>query len=166
MDAPTLALMVDHELRSVRDARVVQYIRQLLVPPYIEARLWDYGEPGQTFPCWIVLDDNAASGGGIAYCEFGFGPKAPWGLLLMGSDVTRRSMGMDSGWYGSFMDAFFESFAASALPIWRVFSMDGGRPEKPLTGEMDWDDAWADCKARRVSSPNSFYMVHHTISYG
>jgi hypothetical protein len=162
-DAPTPMELVAQEIRSVRDERVVEHIRRLLVTPYVEDRSWDYGE---TFPCWIVLDDRDASDTGIAYCEFGFGPTSPWGLLSMDESKDRRSMGMDSGWFPTFMDAFFNSFACSALPIWRVFSMDGGSPSKPLTDEMAWDDAWAACHAKRLSDPRSHYMVHHSILYG
>jgi hypothetical protein len=133
------------------------------VPPHAEARLWDYGEPGQTFPCWIVLDDKAASATGIAYCEFGFGPKAPWVLLFMDDVKGRGSMGMDSGWFPTFMDAFFESFAATALPIWRLFLQDDGWPGTPLTDEMTWDEAWAACSAARDSNSTSRYLVWHTI---
>ena len=45
-------------------------------------RGWDFGEPGQKFPCWIVLD-HLPTNTCIAYCENGFGPSYPWGLLFI-----------------------------------------------------------------------------------
>ncbi len=166
VDAPTLTKLIEHELTLVRDERVVKHVRTLLVPPYVEERGWDYGEPGQTFPCWIVLDDRAGSDTDIAYCEFGFGPKRPWGLLCADNSGGRGTIGMDSGWFATFMDAVFESFPATALPIWRVFLRTGEWLGLPLTHEMAWDEAWAACKAARTSDPASNYVVHHTIPYG
>ncbi len=46
---------------------------------------------------------------GIAYCEFGFGPRNPWGLVFL----SRGSIGMDSAWYESFWASYFESMAAA-----------------------------------------------------
>jgi hypothetical protein len=82
-------------------------IRRFLVQPYCVMREWDYGP--QTYPCWIVLEHDA-SGTGIAYCQDGFGPRRPWGLLWLRGD--RTSMGPDSSWYDSLANAFLESFAA------------------------------------------------------
>src|SRR5260370_7339874 len=49
-------------------------------------------------------------------------PRAPWGLVWLGDEEDeRRSIGMDSGCYSTFLDAYFESFAATELPIWRIF---------------------------------------------
>jgi len=56
---------------------------------------WDYGEQGQTFPCWTVAVDTEAPRVGIIHCEHGFGPKCPWDLVLL-TEAT-PSMGMDSG---------------------------------------------------------------------
>ncbi|CAG0933531.1 hypothetical protein TFLX_03094 [Thermoflexales bacterium] len=64
------------------------------------------GKKGQTYPCWIVLE-HKESNTGIAYCDYGFGPKDPWGLVFLSGD----SMGMDSGWFSSLEDAFRESMA-------------------------------------------------------
>jgi hypothetical protein len=66
------------------------------------------------YPCWF---QDAQSGGEIAYCEYGFGPRCPWGLVSSADEERHRSMGMGSGWYTTFLDAFFESFACVELPI-------------------------------------------------
>lgn len=87
---------------------VVAAIRPLLVVPHLEERDWDYGPAGQRFLCWIVLE-HPASNTGIAYCDEGFGPGSPWGLLFL--EGQHLSMGPDSGWYSSLEDAFRESMA-------------------------------------------------------
>src|SRR5260370_40363048 len=140
IDARTLKDLVENEWARTSDERIISHVRNLLVEPRIVMRHWDYGEPGQRFACWTVLEDPE-SGAVIAYCESGFGPRQPWGLVREGdeAELPGASIGSDSGWYSSFLDAFFESFAAVSLPIWRVFSMKGGAPDQALTDELGWD---------------------------
>ena len=96
------------ELSRIVDTMVLGAMKPLLVPPRLEMREWDYGEPGQEFPCWIILD-HIPTNTCIAYSEHGFGPLIPWGLLF----ITGRylSMGMDSGWFLNLEDAFRGSMA-------------------------------------------------------
>jgi hypothetical protein len=107
-----LKVLVEGELARMADARVASQIRSLLTEPKPVLRDWDYGEKGEQYVCWIVLEEPASKTG-IAYCESGFGPKAPWGLIFL----EDSSMGMDSGWFTTFLQAYFESSAASLLPI-------------------------------------------------
>jgi hypothetical protein len=162
IDAESLKHLIDAELSHVHDARVVSHIRAILIEPYSIMRDWDYGKPGQQFLCWMVLKDSV-TGAEIGYCEEGFGPKCPWGLLDSGVD---RSMGMDSGWYTSFMDAYFESCASTVLPIWRVFRIAPDRSETPLTIEGGWDATWRRVMQLRESDPAHRYGCGHSISYG
>jgi hypothetical protein len=139
IDPDALKRLVERELESLTDARVIAHIRSLLVEPKVVLRDWDYGEPGQQYPCWSVLEDDA-SRTGIAYCESGFGPGQPWGLVWLGGvEQTSMSMGMDSGWYSTFLDAVFESRAVAPLPIWRVFRSDASGDRRPITGEDTWE---------------------------
>jgi len=94
----------------------------MLVEPYVALCQWDYGEQGQQYP-WIVLTDRYPT---IAYSEYGFGPRSCWGLLCA-PDRGCQSMGMDSGWFTTFLDAFFESMACIDLPIWKAFSVEAHR---------------------------------------
>jgi hypothetical protein len=95
--AASLIALIESELTALKDQRVINDIRGLLVRPEPQVRAWDYGAPGEAYPCWVVLEEKS-SNTGIAYCESGFGPAMPWGLLfLRGSD--HMSMGMDSGWF-------------------------------------------------------------------
>ena len=51
-------------------------------------------------------------------------------------------MGMDSGWFRFFLDAYFDSHALD-LPIWRVFQRKPGEPVgSPISIEQDWDTTW------------------------
>jgi hypothetical protein len=133
----------------------------LLVDPVVVDRHWDYGAPGQTYPCWTILrhEDSETA---IVYCEFGFGPRSPWGLVY---DSGILPMGMDSGWYRSFAEAYFDSFAATELAIWRVFKEDGGRREVPVTGESDWKSTWAEIERLRELHPGVRYHCGHGIRW-
>jgi hypothetical protein len=168
-DAAAVKALVERELSNLTDPRVLAFVRSLLVEPRLELRDWDYGEPGQQYPCWIVLDDSAGSDTGIAYCESGFGPKCPWGLLFLEASTSEAAryngMGMDSGWYASFLGAFFESMAATALPIWRVFEGVSGVSWKPIGPEGEWEATWERVYALRTNAPETPYNVHHSVAY-
>lgn len=148
-----LSANIECELAALGDPRVLDHIRSLLVPPKVQLRPWDYGTPNQEFPCWIVLE-HSRSDTAIAFCEFGFGPRNPWGLLAL--DRERGSMGMDSGWFNRFLDAYFESFAAADLAIWRVFESTASSSERhPVSAEGSWDHTWAEVMRLRKEMPES-----------
>ena len=143
VSASSITDLLEAELLALANPRVVEHICGLLVTPRVEMRGWDYGEPDQQFPCWIVLE-HPASNTGIAYSEFGFGPSSPWGLLFL-TGAKHMSMGMDSAWFDYLMEAYFESKASSELPIWRVFRSQAGEyPGEAITAEGSWDDTWAE----------------------
>ena len=158
----TIASLVETELAGLNDARVRAHIQSLLVPPTPILRDWDYGTPGEAYPCWAVLN-HVASNSGIAYCEYGFGPRSPWGLVKL-SGTSHMSIGMDSGWFVSFLEAYFDSFAATELPIWRVFQQENDcYPGLALTGESDWDSTWKEVKRLRKLHPAIRYHCAHSI---
>jgi hypothetical protein len=97
--------LVQAELARFKDATLKRRMLDGLVEPYCQLRPWNYGEPGEELPCWIVYD---APGDfvGIAYCDAGFGPRAPWGLLWL--ENGRRDMGDDSGWFAYLEQAVLE----------------------------------------------------------
>jgi hypothetical protein len=148
--------LIERELDSLNDSRVVKHVRGLLVQPTSVIRAWDYGAPDEAYPCWSVLE-HPKSNTGIAYCEQGFGPRDPWGLVfLAGSE--HMSIGMDSGWFPRFLDAYFQSKAAAELPIWRVYqSTHEDYPGHPLTPEADWDSTWEQVLRLRERNPSSHY---------
>jgi hypothetical protein len=55
--ARALETLVESELAGVSDARVVEHIRGMLVEPHVVRCNWDYGEPGEQYPCWFVFQD-------------------------------------------------------------------------------------------------------------
>jgi hypothetical protein len=162
ISAEILKALIESELATVSDARVIVHIRGMLVEPHSVLRLWDYGEPGQQHPCWTVLSEH--SGGEIAYCEHGFGPRNPWGLVSSGCE--HQSMGMDSGWFTTFLDAFFESTACVELPIWRVFREEFDGTGIPVTKEGGWKATWNNIDDLRSSDPTSRYHCGHSVDYG
>ncbi len=156
----TLKALVEDELARVADARVATHIRSLLIEPTHMLRDWDYGVEGQQYVCWNVLEHHP-SNTGIAYCESGFGPGAPWGLVGLGN----MSIGMDSNWYTTLLEAYFESFAAAELPIWRVFKTDPSGVRVPVTPESGWDDTWKQVIVHREQDAASRYDCDTSIVF-
>lgn len=167
-----VAMLVDHELERISDSRVLAHIQKLRVEPMAVLRDWHYGEPGQQYTCWTVLEDDR-SNIGIAYCENGFGPKCPWGLVSvagsrrnMSIGLESESIGMDSEWFPRLLDAYFECHAAD-LAIWRVFkrkkSQPFSEPGIPITDEDSWDKTWKRIMALREKDPDSRYDCGHSI---
>jgi hypothetical protein len=103
-----IARLVDEELAGISDPALGAAIRRLLVTPYAVDRHWDYGHPSEKYTCWTVLE-HPPSNTGIAYCELGFGPLHPWGLVFLSGEHI--NIGMDCAWYASLEDAMRESCA-------------------------------------------------------
>jgi hypothetical protein len=165
IDAQKLTAMVDAELAQLSVSRVVAYIQALRDEPTVAMRRWDYGRAREQYPCWTVLR-HSASNTGIAYCEHGFGPRSPWGLVFLEGDEGRTSIGMDCSWYTTFLQAFFESQAATDLPIWRVFKTEGTTGEmQAISGEGEWDATWAKVMALRESDPANQYHCWTSSQY-
>lgn len=165
IDAHELNAMVDDEVAQLSDSCVVAHIRALLVEPTVTMRRWDYGREDERYPCWTVLR-HSASNTGIAYCEHGFGPRSPWGLVFLEGDEGRTSMGMDCSWYTTFLQAFIESQASTDLPIWRVFKTErtAGKMQA-ISEEGGWNATWAKVMALRESDPANQYHCWTSIQY-
>lgn len=108
MKTSDIEKLVTQQLERISQRELVETIHRLLVPVRCEEREWDYGAPNQTYPCWIVAE-HRPSNTAVAYCEFGFGPKYPWGLLFI--DGPHSSMGMDCGWFVSLEETVRDSMA-------------------------------------------------------
>lgn len=108
LTAAQVSTLVETELARISDPKTAALIRALLVAPRCELRPWNYGAPGAEYPCWIVAE-HSPSGTAFAYCEEGFGPSSPWGMLAISGE--HLSMGMDCGWYESLENVVRESFA-------------------------------------------------------
>jgi len=108
--AASLALveeLVSAELARITQPELLARIKELLVPVRCELVGWDYGEPEQAFPCWIVAYDPEANLA-FAYTEHGFGPAYPWGMFWPGPN---QSMGQDNCWYLTLEDVVRESIS-------------------------------------------------------
>jgi hypothetical protein len=153
---------VDAELAALANDQISAHCRSLLVRPYAVMREWDYGEPGLMYPCWSVLE-HEPSNTAICFCEQGFGPENPWGLVNLAGPAN-TSIGMDSGWFKTFLEAYLESGAASALPIWRVFKQEGDRfPGVPITPAGDWETTWKHVTQLRADDTVARYHCHHGL---
>lgn len=108
MDRKAVTDLVERELAGVRDPAVLRLVDRLRVEPYLIERDWNYGAPGQKYDCWTILE-HPPSNTGIAYCEEGFGPRYPWGLVAMSGPYM--SMDMSDGWFASLEQAVRESMA-------------------------------------------------------
>ena len=104
----TVRDILEAEIERITDPSVLARVRDLLVEPTPVNRGWDYGSPGETFTCWTVLA-HPESNTGIAYCEQGFGPSNPWGLVFLSG--PHAGIGMDSGWYDTLEAAVRNSMA-------------------------------------------------------
>jgi hypothetical protein len=108
VDRQTVAELMERELAAIHDAAVSDLVRRLRVEPYPVERDWDYGAPGERYACWTVLE-HRPSNTGVAYCDAGFGPVHPWGLVFLSG--PHMSIGMDSGWFATLEGAVRESMA-------------------------------------------------------
>jgi hypothetical protein len=100
--------LVDQELARIADSQLRDRIRTLLVAPARADRDWHYGAPGDTYPCWTVLEDSS-SDTAIVFCSQGFGPAYPWGVVRLSND----EIGSDDQWFLTLEDAM------RCSPAWR-----------------------------------------------
>ena len=117
-----LSDLVGREIAAIREGKLADRIRELLVPPYAVERLWDYGAPDERFTGWTVLE-HTASDTGIAFCSRGFGPSYPWGLVFLVG--PHMNIGMDSAWFASLEEAMGNSMA------WNEPNSEDCVPAKP-----------------------------------
>jgi hypothetical protein len=108
LTANQVSKIIQADLSKIKNPQALELIRTLLVPLRCEDRPWDYGEPGMKYPCWIFAE-HQTSNTAFAYCEQGFGPRCPWGLL--GISGEHLNMGMDSSWFSSLEDLVKDSQA-------------------------------------------------------
>jgi hypothetical protein len=126
--------LVQDQLRQITDHTVRDAIAALLVAPSYQTRLWFDGSPEES--CWSVAEHQESNTLYI-YSEVGFAPASPWGIV----SISDRWMGMDSNWFGSLERAFYDSFAAMLLPIWRVIKRDTTDEHKIIASDLSDDDA-------------------------
>jgi hypothetical protein len=127
------------ELARISDPIVSNAIKSLAVIPKPQERKWFYGiDPELEYLCWLVIE-HPESSTGIAYSDFGFGPKMPWGLVFLHDNV----IGMDSEWFTTLERAFYDSFASEPLEIWNVVQKDSEGKFHLLEASLSGDKASA-----------------------
>ena len=107
--------VVQSQINMIKDPIVKEGLQSILVEPTNHLRHWDYSGTNETFECWTVAVDNN-SDTSLIYCEKGFGPKCPWGLVA----TSFSYFGMDSGWYSNLEECYLESYHAGDLKIWNI----------------------------------------------
>jgi hypothetical protein len=86
--------LVDAELSIVVELSRREALRATVIHPKAVRLKWNYGKPGQQFQCWVAArSENSQQY--IVYCDQGFGPAYPWGIVGASED----SMGMDGQWH-------------------------------------------------------------------
>lgn len=134
--ADDVAAHVAVELAVIADGVVREGLRSRVITPALHSRNWDYGAPGERYPCWTVAADPELDSA-IVYSEHGFGPASPWGIVR----ISDPWYGMDGGWFARLEDAFVDSFMSADLPIWDVVA--GGRADAaPLARSLPANEAF------------------------
>ena len=116
-----ITTLVERDLATIPDARLAQFIRGRLLKPTAVARAWNYGEPGLTYVCWIVLQHEQADTG-VAYYEFRRPRANPWRTVRV--SCPELAAPADPGWRASLLEAFVKSRPDTELPA----------PGLPVTG--------------------------------
>ena len=151
LSAPDVTAFARRELEAIADPVVREALSQRLVDPELHLRDWEYGAPGERYPCWTVAKD-LPSDCALVYSLHGHGPGNPWGLVAL----SNAWFGMDSGWFLRLEDAFVESSMGGALCIWDVISPDG----TALLSSVCIDEAFAYRDA--VDAPLT-RPIHHVL---
>lgn len=163
MIASDVEAIVNNELKTLTDDRVRTHINSLLVTP---PRRIKVGRPKfsgvQLLEGFLILN-HPKSGLGIGYCREAFGPERAWGL-----EDTKGELfwaGISDCWFPRLLDAYFDSPAATELPIWRVREWQSDYMGAWLSEELSWDEAWARTTELRAI-PQHFRCYHyHSIEY-
>jgi hypothetical protein len=92
--AAEVSRLVECELASIDDPSRREALRALLSQPIAVDLGWGYGKPGERHQCWVVGHSRDGSQR-LVYCDKGFGPSDPWGIV----GVSEDWMGMDCQWH-------------------------------------------------------------------
>lgn len=151
--AEDVAAHVERELAMIEDDGVREALRLRIITPERHLRNWDYGAPGEQYPCWTVAADPQ-SDSAIVYSEHGFGPSDPWGMV----SIANPWFGMDCEWFAWLEDAFVGSFLSADLPIWDVIA-GGGTRRTPIAASLPFDEAFARRDELAARDPETRYHV-------
>jgi len=100
MNSLKITQLVENEIAKIDQLELIEVIQNHRTTPRVESREWNYGYA--SYDCWILIE-NSKLNCAIAFCESGFDPESPFGVLA--AHRGDLSMGMDSEWYLSLEDA-------------------------------------------------------------
>lgn len=107
-DSPQIVeALVKTELADFQNSKLRAQLSELLIPPLLQLREWDYGKSGETYPVWIVahLGTSGDKPVAIAFSRYGHASQGKcWGLVWS-DDLF---FGMDSAWFERLEDLFYE----------------------------------------------------------
>ena len=107
--------LVAKELEAAPDTTCRARLTSLLVEPRFQALSWEYGALDATRLCCVVAEVGDGDRA-LVYCEDGFGPHDPWGIV----SLSEGSMGSDDQWYGSLYDSAIGAGLCAAPPGYEV----------------------------------------------
>jgi hypothetical protein len=151
MSADDISKIVETELTKLSSPEIADAIRPLLVPPKHHLRLFEYSPTHERFECWTILE-HPPSDTGIAFSNFGFGPKLPWGLI--GLSPGHDHYGMDSGWFTSLEDAFCDTWASDNLRIWNLIEEHADGKINVLASRLTGSEAMARLAPLQLQLPD------------
>ena len=126
--------LVRQQLDSIEDDVVRDAIVALLVEPFVQYRRWfDDLEPET---CWVVAVDPT-NNICFMYSEEGFSPDVTWGMMFT-SDLY---MGMDSNWYRTLEEAFYDSWTGTPFPVWNVVNPKADDKARVIESSLTLDQA-------------------------
>ena len=78
--------IVQAEMAAISDDKKRKVLEGFLVSPRLQLREWEWSEPFEKYPCWIVADLRERDIA-IAFSKFGHGALGnPWGLVFQSKD--------------------------------------------------------------------------------
>jgi hypothetical protein len=160
--AGVVALVRD-DMAALGDARVSTHVDSLLVTPPRPLRVWVARYSGEVYEGFLVL--SHPSGVAVVYCPRDYEPVEPWGLVGISNESPTSEPWCYGDWYPRFLDAYFDSKAASDVDIWRVRERRLEREPAWVSDELPWDVVWQRVYALRAASPECQYDCEHSVTY-
>ncbi|HEY2840193.1 MAG TPA: hypothetical protein VGJ26_13645 [Pirellulales bacterium] len=107
--------LVDIQLLTIVDPSRREALKERLVSPQPLSLKWGYGAPDERFQCWLIgfSKDGKLR---LVYCDQGFGPEYPWGIVGASQDW----MGMDCDWHVGLEHAAIGAGVLDAPPDYEI----------------------------------------------
>jgi len=100
-----IACLVEREVNTAMNESVKSGLLDVLVPPRLQMRTWDYSLTRERLPCWIVAEFPGTHLG-LAHSSMGHGRRGDcWGVVELNGD----RFGRDDSWFATLEDALINS---------------------------------------------------------